>query len=83
MTYPTHKTHWAESAKGSQWRCENGNVLVFDYVHTANFPNLLWVTRTTLRRMVREGRFPAPHKLGPNTTAWRCGDVLSYLAGGK
>ena len=46
-------------------------------------PRLLPVSRATLWRMVREGRFPAPYKLGPNTTAWRCGEVRSYLMGSK
>ena len=44
-----------------------------------NCPKLLPVSRATLWRMVREDRFPAPYKLGPNTTAWRCGDVRRYL----
>jgi predicted DNA-binding transcriptional regulator AlpA len=48
-----------------------------------NCPKLLPVSRATLWRMVREGRFPAPYKLGPNTTAWRCGEVRSYLMGSK
>lgn len=44
-----------------------------------NGPKLLPISRATLWRMVREGRFPSPHKLGPNTTAWLCGDVRRYL----
>jgi predicted DNA-binding transcriptional regulator AlpA len=44
-----------------------------------NSPRLLPVSRSTLWRMVKSGRFPAPHKLGLNTTAWRCGDVRRYL----
>jgi len=28
MTFPTHDTDWAESAKGNHWRRENGMVLV-------------------------------------------------------
>ena len=28
MSYPTHDTDWAESAKGNYWRRENGMVLV-------------------------------------------------------
>jgi predicted DNA-binding transcriptional regulator AlpA len=44
-------------------------------------PRLLPVSRATLWRMVKAGRFPAPHKLGPNTTAWLCGDVRRYLCG--
>lgn len=44
-----------------------------------NAPKLLPISRATLWRMVREHRFPAPHKLGPNTTAWKCGEVRSFL----
>ena len=40
---------------------------------------LLPISRATLWRMVREGRFPAPYKLGPNTTVWKCGEVRRYL----
>ena len=47
-----------------------------------NCPKLLPVSRATLWRMVRDGRFPAPYKLGPNTTAWQCGDVRRYLLDG-
>lgn len=47
-----------------------------------NSPKLLPVSRATLWRMVRDGRFPAPYKLGPNTTAWQCGDVRRYLLDG-
>jgi prophage regulatory protein len=42
-------------------------------------PKLLPVSRATLWRMVKESRFPAPHRLGPNTTAWRVGDIRNYL----
>jgi prophage regulatory protein len=45
-------------------------------------PKLLPVSRATLWRMVRDKRFPAPYKLGPNTTAWKCGEVRRYLLGG-
>ena len=48
-----------------------------------NAPRLLPISHAALWRMVRDKRFPAPHKLGPNTTAWKCGDVRSYLMGGK
>lgn len=44
-----------------------------------NSPRLLPISRATLWRMVREGRFPAPYKLGPNTTVWKCGEVRRYL----
>ena len=44
-------------------------------------PRLLPVSRATLWRMVQDGRFPRPHKLGPNLNAWHCGTVRDYLKG--
>jgi prophage regulatory protein len=44
-------------------------------------PKLLPVSHSTLWRMIKEKRFPAPYKLGPNTTAWKCGEVREYLKG--
>jgi predicted DNA-binding transcriptional regulator AlpA len=38
------------------------------------------VTPVTIWRWVREGRFPAPVKLGPNVTAWRVGDLRKGAA---
>lgn len=43
-------------------------------------PALIPISRTTLWNWVRNGRFPAPHKLGPNVTAWRVEDVRELLA---
>lgn len=37
-------------------------------------------SRSTFRRMVREGRFPAPVKLGDRVNAWRASDVAAWLA---
>ena len=36
--------------------------------------------KTTWWNGVREGRFPKPIKLGPNTTAWRCEDIHQLIA---
>ena len=38
------------------------------------------IDRSTLWRWVKEGRFPKPVKIGPNTTAWRAEDVRRFLA---
>jgi len=37
------------------------------------------VSKSTWWKGVREGRFPAPVKLGPRTTAWRAGDILALI----
>lgn len=42
-------------------------------------PALVPVCATTLWAWVKSGKFPAPVKLGPKTTAWRVEDVRRYL----
>jgi len=44
-----------------------------------NSPRLLPFSRATLWRLVKAQQFPAPQKLGPNITVWKCGDVRAYL----
>ena len=75
MSLPVHP-NWFDQTPDSAYLRERQ--LVGD-TRNPDSPKLLPVSRATLWRMVREGRFPAPHKLGPNTTAWRCGDVRRYL----
>lgn len=41
-------------------------------------PGILPVSSTTLWRFVRDGRFPAPLKLGARLTAWRWEDVQAW-----
>jgi predicted DNA-binding transcriptional regulator AlpA len=48
-------------------------------IRDPTYPKILPISRATLWRMVKDGRFPSPHKLGPNTTVWRCGDVRAFL----
>lgn len=40
------------------------------------------VARSTWWKGVAEGRFPAPVKLGPNTTAWRVSDIRALIDNG-
>lgn len=42
-------------------------------------PGIVPVSSATLWRWVKELKFPAPVKLGENTTAWRCEDVRKWL----
>ncbi len=48
-----------------------------------NQPKLIPISRATLWRMVKISKFPSPHQLGPNTTAWLCSDVRSWLSKNK
>ena len=45
----------------------------------ADLQEIIPVSRSTLWRWVRDGKFPPPIALGPNTRAWRESDVLSWL----
>lgn len=44
-----------------------------------HIPALIPVSRSTWWRGVKEGRYPAPVKLGPRTTAWRVGDIVELI----
>jgi predicted DNA-binding transcriptional regulator AlpA len=41
-------------------------------------PGMLPMSAATVWRLVNEGTFPAPVKLGANTTAWRMSDVQAW-----
>jgi predicted DNA-binding transcriptional regulator AlpA len=42
-------------------------------------PPLVPISRSAWWQGVRSGRYPAPIRLGPNTTAWRARDILEML----
>ena len=79
MSLPVNP-NWFDQTPDSAYLRERQ--LVGDKVNP-NAPRLLPISRATLWRMVRDKRFPAPYKLGPNTTAWKCGEVRRYLLGGR
>lgn len=37
-------------------------------------------SKPTIYRWVKLGRFPAPVKIGPNSVAWRWGDLRTWAA---
>lgn len=41
------------------------------------------VSRATLWRWVKEGRFPAPFKMGARTTVWDEAEVLAFIEAQK
>ena len=47
---------------------------------TPKKPGKLPVSPATVWRWVREGKFPAPFKLGPKTTVWNSEDVDAWMA---
>ncbi len=42
-------------------------------------PPIIPVSKSTWWQGVRDGRFPAPVKLGPKTTAWRVEDIRALI----
>lgn len=38
------------------------------------------LSRTTIYRLVREGRFPAPRQLGPRSVAWLEAELTAWVA---
>jgi prophage regulatory protein len=43
-------------------------------------PHIIPVAHSTLWRMVKQARFPAPIKLSERVTAWRYEDVMAWVA---
>jgi len=38
------------------------------------------LSRTTLWRLVRDGQFPTPYKIGPGSIAWKTSDYERWAA---
>ena len=55
-------------------------IRINDLATTKGKPGRLPVSPATLWRWVAEKRFPAPFKLGPNTTVWDEDQVEAHLA---
>lgn len=55
-------------------------IRISDLASTKGKPGLLPVSPATLWRWVKEDRFPAPFKLGPNTTVFDLDLVEAFLA---
>lgn len=55
-------------------------IRIADLATTQNKPGLLPVSPATVWRWVSEKKFPAPFKLGANTTVWDAAEVEQFLA---
>ncbi len=55
-------------------------IRISELASTKDKPGLLPVSRATLWRWVKSGEWPAPFKLGPNTTVWDLDAVEEHLA---
>ena len=50
------------------------------YASDKQLSEFLEVSRQTIWRWVREGKFPTPIKLGQNCTRWKLSDVAAWGA---
>lgn len=55
-------------------------IRISELASTPSKPGLLPVSPTTVWRWVREGRLPAPFKLGKNVTVWDADEIDQFLA---
>jgi len=55
-------------------------IRITDLATTKDKPGRLPVSPATVWRWVKEGSFPAPFKMGPNTTVWDLDRVEAHLA---
>ena len=55
-------------------------IRISELATTKDKPGRLPVSPATLWRWVAEGKFPAPFKLGANTTVWDAEKVEQFLA---
>ena len=58
---------------------ETGFIREAQLVTTASKVGPLPFSKSTLWRMVGEGKIPKPIKLGARVTAWRCEDVREWI----
>lgn len=49
------------------------------FVRLPTILEVIPVGKTTWWEGIRAGRFPKPHKLGPNTTVWRAEDIQRLI----
>ncbi len=54
--------------------------IIGDPSATPPIPALIPVSKSTWTRGIREGRFPAPVKLGLRAAAWRVEDIRALIA---
>lgn len=58
-------------------------VTAYGFVRLPQVLAIYPVSKSTWWAGVRSGRFPAPVKLGPRTTAWRLREILELIEAAK
>lgn len=65
------------------WKCTAPNQLKPRLLRLAQVMELVPLSAATIWRKAKEGSFPAPHKIGANSTAWKADEIEAWIAGGK
>lgn len=55
------------------------NNLKNDLLKTGEVVAIVPFSRTTLKRLVAEGKFPQPFKLSPNLNLWHKSEVIAWV----
>lgn len=53
--------------------------IIGDKKATPPIPAIYPVSKSQLWKLVKEGKFPSPIKLGPRITAWRVEDIRQFI----
>ena len=53
--------------------------IIGDKKATPPIPAIYPVSKSQLWKLVKEGKFPSPIKLGPRITAWRVEDIRHFI----
>ncbi len=74
------KTYYSEDFKHKL--PETGYLRIWQIIGGKGHPAIVPISKSSLWKAVREGRFPAPVHLGPRTTAWRVQDIRQLIEKG-
>lgn len=58
---------------------ETGYLRLWQIIGGKDSPAIIPISRSAWWKGCKEGRFPAPIRLGPRTTAWRVQDIRTLL----
>ena len=50
-----------------------------DFLRRPEVERKTGLSRSSLYRLIAEGEFPAPYRLGPRTSGWKWGEIQAWL----
>jgi prophage regulatory protein len=73
----------AKETKAKTKKTTNATLTAGSYLRVTDLAQCLGISKNTIWRLVREGKFPEKIKLGPRMTVWSGADVLKWLESKK